>query len=385
MHIPKLIFCLSMVGAAATYFLGSYSISELQWYSAMEKSNIEAAKKRAKAEISAALRGARETSVHTVEVTSLGESSSLSETQNASAAKTGADTYSRMIEPTLHGKSGQRPRLDIAFCIDTTASMQGEIDTVKSKVKSMVTQLAQSHKHPLVRVGLVAYRDKGDDYLTKIFPFSDDINKVEQDIADLRAEGGGDGPEAVESGVHDAIHRLDWSASKKCGKLIFLIGDAPSHTSCDEVNWDNLIEDANVRGIHVNTFACAGLEGYKDQGIPLYQKIAMMTNGNFEQLSYHQTIVDTKGTKATLITSGGKSYVMKSTTGEDWKKKVDTLVATGSAAPALQGATNGTLGVAGSDATYITGVNTAGSVRTENNLDTLMKQGAESLMDKIGL
>ncbi len=43
-------------------------------------------------------------------------------------------------------------------------------------------------------------------------------------------------------------------------------------------------------------------------------------------------------------------------------------------APKLQGATNGTIGPQGSDATYITGVNTAGTVRVNNlaNLEALL-------------
>jgi len=42
--------------------------------------------------------------------------------------------------------------------------------------------------------------------------------------------------------------------------------------------------------------------------------------------------------------------------------------------PTLQGATNGTIGPQGSDATFITGVNTAGSVRVNNlaNLEALL-------------
>jgi hypothetical protein len=43
-------------------------------------------------------------------------------------------------------------------------------------------------------------------------------------------------------------------------------------------------------------------------------------------------------------------------------------------APALQGATNGTIGPQGTDATYVTGVNTAGTVRVNNlaNLEALL-------------
>jgi hypothetical protein len=75
---------------------------------------------------------------------------------------------------------------------------------------------------------------------------------------------------------------------------------------------------------------------------------------------------------------------MKSTDKEAWKSDISTLVARGDAAPSLQGATNGTIGVQGSDATYVTGVNTAGTVRTDNNLDAVMLKGAEAAVSKLG-
>jgi len=53
----------------------------------------------------------------------------------------------------------------------------------------------------------------------------------------------------------------------------------------------------------------------------------------------------------------------------------------GSNAPTLQAATNGTVGPQGSDATYITGVNTAGTVRVNNlaNLEALLNIIANGL------
>jgi len=279
-------------------------------------------------------------------------------------------------------KNGMRPRLDVAFCIDTTASMQGEIDTVKAKVKSMVTKIAQSNRHPIVRVGLVAYRDNDDNYVTKVFQFSENIDSVVHAISDITADGGGDRPEAVDRGLHAAIHDLQWNNSKKTAKLLFLIGDAPPHSDQPKYDCKQEAEDAIARDIHINTIGCDGLDS--DNGIDVFKQIALVTNGNFEPLSYHQQIVDTKGNAATLITSGGKSYVMNSTDKEAWKSDIGSLVAKGDAAPSLQGATNGTIGVQGSDATYITGVNTAGTVRADNNLDSVMLKGAETAVSKLG-
>ena len=57
----------------------------------------------------------------------------------------------------------------------------------------------------------------------------------------------------------------------------------------------------------------------------------------------------------------------------------------GSFAPSLQGATNGTIGPQGADATYVTGVNTAGTVRVNNlaNLEALLNIIAN--LSEIGL
>ena len=54
--------------------------------------------------------------------------------------------------------------------------------------------------------------------------------------------------------------------------------------------------------------------------------------------------------------------------------QTDITQSTDAQAPTLQGATNGTIGPQGSDATYITGVNTAGTVRVNNlaNLEALL-------------
>lgn len=72
------------------------------------------------------------------------------------------------------------------------------------------------------------------------------------------------------------------------------------------------------------------------------------------------------------FSSGGDAGMMSSdaqgNTGTQTRHEQD------SGSVMLQGATNGTIGPQGSDATYITGVNTAGSVRVNNlaNLEALM-------------
>lgn len=324
------------------------------------------------------------------------------EVGKTAATVSSKDTYSKLVGPAIKSGSGQRKHLDVAFCIDTTSSMQGEIDTVKAKVKSMVNQIKASKEKPIVRVGLVAYRDDKDDYVTKVFPFSENIDQVVKDISELSAEGGGDGPEAVDCGLHAAVNDLQWSDHEKTAKLLFLVGDAPPHKVGSKYNWSSESKAAIKKGIHINTIGCEGLDSYPDggnedeNGVKVFKQIARLTNGNFEPLSYHAEIVRADGTKETLVTANGTTYSVKSDDKDAWKAGAETLASSGAAtrvtagtiamdgsAPTLQGATNGSIGPSGADATAIMGVNTAGTVRADNNLDAVMLRGATEALNNI--
>lgn len=295
------------------------------------------------------------------------------------------------IEPDVPVSLGKHSHLDLAFCIDTTGSMQGEIDTVKAKVKSIVAKLSSGQPKPVIRVGLVAYRDKGDEYVTKVFPFSDKIDKVVSDISDLRADGGGDGPEAVDMGLHAALNELSWSNDKNTARLLYLIGDAPAHK--DKTDYDMTAEakSASTKKICVSTIGCQGLESYGAEGLSKFKDIASLTNGTFQSLAYRQELVDSEGHRATLVVSGGKTYSVKSTGKDDWKAGPDALLSHGDAVavPMLQGATNGTIAPQGLDATVVSGINTAGTVRVvdsgrvDNNMEDVMLKGAQDAMSKL--
>lgn len=312
--------------------------------------------------------------------------------EKAKAATIQEPSKPAQVAFTVPRLSGNRPRLDLAFCIDTTGSMQGEIDTVKAKVKSVVAKLTSGQPKPQVRVGLVAYRDYGDDYITKVYPLNNDIDKVVQDISDLSADGGGDGPEAVEKGVNSALNQLDWDSDKRTAKLLFLIGDAPPHDHA--VNTLSAeARKAAERGIRINTIACDGFESDGGVGVETFRQVASLTNGNFQKLAYEQEVADASGKKVTVITEGAYLYKVKAGVAKkvDWKEGGEALAAKGLVeklaydryAPSLQGATNGTIGPQGADATIISGVNTAGTVRVNNNLDSMMFKDATDMLNKV--
>src|SRR3954467_4924621 len=86
----------------------------------------------------------------------------------------------------------KKPKVEVVFCLDTTGSMGGLIEAAKQKIWSISNQIAGGKPTPLLKVGLVAYRDKGDAYVTKVFDLSDDLDAVHATLKGFRAEGGGD-------------------------------------------------------------------------------------------------------------------------------------------------------------------------------------------------
>lgn len=236
-------------------------------------------------------------------------------------------------DATIVEKKKERPHMDLAFCIDTTGSMQGEIDMVKAKVKDLVAKLSTGKPAPIVRVGLVAFKDRGDTYVTKVYPFSDDIDKFVKDISNLEASGGGDGPESVNEALHVSVNSLLWDESNKTAKLLFLIGDAGPHFYQNDYKWDEESKKAIAKGIQINTLACDGLQSSGDDGLAVFQKIAKLTDGQFENLAYRQIVKDASGKDTTIISSGGASYRVAEAAAADWKRGAKELSIAGKAKP----------------------------------------------------
>ena len=115
--------------------------------------------------------------------------------------------------------------VDLVLLIDTTNSMQSIIDDVKTQVRGFIANLQEMV--PASRVAVVAYRDKGDEYVTKWVDFSFKTEKVQSFVANLRADGGGDYPEAVYEAVDAAMNELSWR--KTARRIMIIIGSSPPH------------------------------------------------------------------------------------------------------------------------------------------------------------
>src|SRR6266853_6606691 len=73
-------------------------------------------------------------------------------------------------------KPTEKPRVEVVFCLDTTGSMGGLIDAAKQKIWAICNQIAAGKPTPELKVGLLAFRDHGDDYITKMFDLTDNLD-----------------------------------------------------------------------------------------------------------------------------------------------------------------------------------------------------------------
>jgi len=161
-------------------------------------------------------------------------------------------------DPLAQGPvAAARPRVELVFALDTTGSMTGLIEGAKRKIWSLASFVAQGQPTPDLRVGLIAYRDIGDAYVTKVFDLDPDLDRVYRRLHSFSAEGGGDGPEHVARALDESVHKMSWSQDQSVVRVIYLVGDAPPHTDYnDGYDYTRAARAAARKGIQLHTIQC---------------------------------------------------------------------------------------------------------------------------------
>jgi uncharacterized protein YegL len=175
-----------------------------------------------------------------------------------------------------------RANLDVVFLIDTTGSMSSEIREAKDRVKQIASALKKERAQERVRLGVVAFRDRGDAYVTKVSGLTGDVDGTFAFLAELRADGGGDGPEDVLSGVAASLREIEWDLSKDTERQVFLIGDAPAHLDYEgHFTTDQLVAQAREMRVVINSIGCRSLRG---DGKKYFQQLAYATEGSYQHI-----------------------------------------------------------------------------------------------------
>jgi len=183
----------------------------------------------------------------------------------------GAD---RTITITLPIAGRTADALDLLLAIDATGSMTDELSYLQVELDSIVASLRRIRPGTDIRVGLVVYRDEGDEYVTRRFELTGDLANLRQQLGAQQASGGGDYPEAVDRAFADA-NRFDWRADAT--KVMLHVADAPPHAERAGATWEQALS-LRTRGVHIVPVAASGVA---DDAQYLMRSMAALTQGRY--------------------------------------------------------------------------------------------------------
>lgn len=235
-------------------------------------------------------------------------------TEQAQAYRVIVQQQDAAVEFTLDPQAGQEwaitlsnaapldnAALDVVFLLDATGSMGDEIRQLQSNILAISSAIDQLPGEVNVRYGLVTYRDRGDEYVTRAFDFVPDVNAFQASLSAVYATGGGDTPESLNEGLHVAIHDLSWRADDTI-KLIFLVADAAPHLDYpNDYDYSQEMVAATWHGIKIHPIASSGLT---PQGEYIFRQLAQYTLGHFLFLTYEQGVAGTPGDERPDLAAG---------------------------------------------------------------------------------
>lgn len=170
------------------------------------------------------------------------------------------------------------PGVEVVFVLDTTGSMSGLIQAAKEKIWAVANTFALAEPTPDIKMGLVGYRDRGDDYITKVTDLTYDLDAVYADLMKFEAGGGNDTPESVNQALHEAVTKLEWSTDDDTYRVIFLVGDAPPHMDYEQdVKYPNTCKTAAGNAVYINTIQCGTIA----ETTPIWRDIAAKAEGRY--------------------------------------------------------------------------------------------------------
>jgi Mg-chelatase subunit ChlD len=204
--------------------------------------------------------------------------------------------------PAPRAIAGSVP-LDLLFILDTTGSMGEEIQRLKATIEIINLNLSSLAVRPQVRYGLVLYKDRGDEYVTRVVPLTADLAGFQAELNEVEADGGGDTPEDLQSALEEAM-ALDWN--EQGIRLSFVITDAPPHLNYgQDYTYLRAVEEARARGIRIYTVGTGGLDL---MGEFILRQLSQQTGARYIFLTYGETAESEGGQPGSVSHHTGANY-----------------------------------------------------------------------------
>lgn len=176
-------------------------------------------------------------------------------------------------------------RLDLAMVVDTTGSMDDELEYLKAEIRGIASEVNQLFPDVQQRYALIVYRDKREAYVTRTFDFTDSLAEFQEHLSLQSALGGGDKPEALELALNETAN-LRWREEPGTARVVFLVTDAPPHRRDAQLCLDLFDQ---LRGQNITVFPIAA-SGVDDAAQYLLRAGAFLTSGKYVFLTDHSGV-----------------------------------------------------------------------------------------------
>ena len=180
---------------------------------------------------------------------------------------------------SLTDKTYKNDVIELMFVIDTTGSMGDEINYLKVEIDDVISEIQEKNPNTIIKLALLFYRDKGDEYVTRYFDFTQDIQKQKNNLSNQNANGGGDFEEAVYKALGEAVDK-QWSSSSETRVLVH-VADAPSHDN-EVKEWNKNVLKLTKKGIKVISVASSGIDKKTEY---FFRSQSMITGGCYVYLT----------------------------------------------------------------------------------------------------
>jgi Mg-chelatase subunit ChlD len=168
----------------------------------------------------------------------------------------GDDTGGQVQTLVTHASARSVRAFDLMIALDATGSMGDEIRFLRSELQVILQQLRRDYPGLDIRVGLVSYRDVGDDYVTWTLPISSNLAATHARLGRVEANGGGDMPEAMDQALIRAVGQA-WRPNAV--RSLLLVADAPPHND-KQGRAFAAVEAARERRVQIVPVASSGLD-----------------------------------------------------------------------------------------------------------------------------
>jgi len=178
------------------------------------------------------------------------------------------------------------PTVQIGILLDTSGSMSGLINQAKDQLWKIVNEVAKANKHNKdvnIQVGLFEYGKQSiasyEGYLQMLSPLTSDLDKVSEELFNLRTNGG---EEYAGKVILESVNRFAWSTHKDDMKLLIIAGN--ESFAQGSVPYRKAIQKARNNGIIVNTIFC----GNERQGRTLgWEEGAKLGEGKYFNINHN--------------------------------------------------------------------------------------------------